>query len=359
MGAPGSAPGAYNQPAPPMPSAAPGGEIRGDFSGTGGELFGQLIVGAILTVITFYIYMPWFMCKMLNFMAERTTFGPTAKGMIRFRFEGKGGDLFVLGLVQGLLTVITLYIYMPWAMCKILSWYTENFVATDEQGGEYRLRFEGNGGDLFVTFIVGAILTVVTLYIYMPWFMCKMYRWFADHIKVTKNGQDIGNLEFVGEGGDFFVLMLINGLLTAITFYIYMPWAWVNVRKWMLEHVKLNVEGRRYGMTFTGTGGELFVMGLVGVLLMIVTLYIYSFWFMAKMAKWQLSNTIIRSEGGAPAMGMGAPGMGVQQLGGPPPGQMPMGQPQQQLGGPQPQPGGYGAPPPGGPPMGGPPQGYA
>jgi hypothetical protein len=82
------------------------------------------------------------------------------------------------------------------------------------------------------------------------------------------------------------------------------------------------------------------------------------FWMMAKLIKWQLSNLVVYSEGGAAlSAGMAGGGGYVQQ--GQPQGQMPYGQPPQpQLGGgggygQQP---GYGQPPQGG--YGQPPQGY-
>ncbi|MCA9701078.1 MAG: hypothetical protein KC431_26360, partial [Myxococcales bacterium] len=69
-----------------------------------------------------------------------------------------------------------------------------------------------------------------------------------------------------------------------------------------------------------------------------VTFGIYFFWFMAKLLKWQLSNTVVFAEGGAP---MGMMGGGMQQQ------QMAMGGQQPQLGGPMGQPMGqqqYGQP---------------
>ena len=145
-------------------------------------------------------------------------------------------------------------------------------------------------------------------------------------------------------------------LLTLITFGIYGAWFQVKLIKFNADHTKFNVEGKRLGMRFTGEGGELFVIIVVGYLLSLVTFGIYSFWMMAKLLKWQVSNLVVMNEGGAP-MAMGAPAMGVQQIGGPPPQQMGMGAPQPALGGPAPMPGNYGGPPPG--PPGGPPQGYA
>jgi uncharacterized membrane protein YjgN (DUF898 family) len=335
------------------PMAAPGGEIRGDFSGTGGELFGQLFVGMLLTMITFGIYTPWFLCKMYNFLAQRITFGPTAKGTIRASFDGKGGELFVLVLINGFLTGITFGIYMPWYICKLYNWIASNVVIRTDSGEEYRLRFDGQGGDLFVTYLVGAILTGITFGIYMPWFMCKLAKWMMSHAKILKNGQEVGGPEFLGEGGDLFVTYLVGAILTGITFGIYMPWFQCKLMAWQAGHTKINIEGQRFGLRFTGQGGELFVIALVGGLLTGITLGIYYFWFLVKLLKWQLSNLTITSEGGAP-MAMGAPMGGGQFGGAPPPGQMYGQPPQGQLGAPQ---GGFGGPPQGGPPQGGPPQG--
>ncbi|KIG12033.1 hypothetical protein DB30_02088 [Enhygromyxa salina] len=356
-----------------MTNASAGGEARGDFSGTGGELLGQLFVGYLLTLITFGIYSPWFMCKFANFIAERVTYGPTAKGTVRFKFEGEGGQLFVTFLVGYLLTMITFGIYMPWFMCKLAKFFTDNTTVSIDDGSVYKPRFDGAGGDLFVTFLVGYLLTAITFGIYAPWFMCKMNKWFAENTKITKNGQDVGGMDFVGEGGELLVTFIVGYLLTLITFGIYGAWFQVKMIKFNADNTKLNVDGQRLGMRFTGEGGELFVMVLVGYLLTLVTLGFYMFWFMAKLLKWQLSNTVVFVEGGAP-MSMGMGGGQVQQLGGPPQGQMPYGQPPQpqlgqgqpgmgqQPGGPQPgygappQGGGYGAPPQGGG-YGGPPQG--
>ena len=352
--------GGSPQAAPPGPMAsASGGEVRGDFSGTGGELLGQLLVGYLLTLVTFGIYGPWFICKFFNFVAQRITFGPTAKGTVRFRFDGQGGELFVTFLVGYLLTIVTFGIYGAWFVCKLTKFYTDNLVVSTDDGNEYQLRFDGEGGQLLVTFIVGYLLTFVTLGIYMPWFTCKLNKWFSEHTKILQSGQEVGDMDFTGEGGELLVTFIIGYLLTAITLGIYMAWFQVNLLKFNAEHTKFSVAGKRYTLRFDGQGGELFVIILVGYLLSIITLGIYFFWFMAKLLKWQASNTAVLQEGVVPQAAMAAGGM-VQQIGGPPPagqpqfGQPPAGQPQFGHPGGQAQLPPGGAPPPGGPYGGGP-----
>src|SRR5690606_25195133 len=48
-------------------------------------------------------------------------------------------------------------------------------------GGGLRPNFQGTGGELFVTFLVGYLLTVVTIGIYAPWFHCKLLNFMASN----------------------------------------------------------------------------------------------------------------------------------------------------------------------------------
>lgn len=341
----GAAAGAAMAPAGPgVPAAmSGGGGVRPNFQGTGGELFVTFLVGYLLTIITVGIYMPWFVCKLMNFVASNTTIGPSKRGELRLEFTGKGGELFVTGLVGYLLTAITLGIYMPWFMVKLIKFFSENTVATAADGTRYRPRFEGTGGELFVTFLVGYLLTAITIGIYAPWFLCKLTKVLQQRTSILENEQPVGSFDFVGTGGELFVTYLVGGLLTAITLYIYFPWFQVKLMKFFAENTRVNYQGRLYGGNFHGTGGEFFVLNLVGFLLSAITLYIYMPWWMVKQWKFQLNNHEFNEVGAAPAGALpGGPGM--------PPG-MPPGQPggyPGQPGGYPGQPGGYPQPGPGG-----------
>ena len=83
--------------------------------------------------------------------------------------------------------------------------------------------------------------------------------------------------------------------VTVVTLGIYGAWMQVNLFKFFLGNTELKVRGQTFRGEFTGTGGEYFVIVLVGYLLSAVTLGIYSFWFMAKMLKFQIENTRYRA----------------------------------------------------------------
>lgn len=66
---------------------------------------------------------------------------------------------------------------------------------------------------------------------------------------------------FTGKGGEYFLICLVNFLLTIITLGIYGPWALIKCRRYIYQHVTL--KGQPF--SYKGTGGAIFVsMLLIG-----------------------------------------------------------------------------------------------
>jgi uncharacterized membrane protein YjgN (DUF898 family) len=98
-------------------------------------------------------------------MASKTTLDG-----VEFSFEGSGGELFSLYLIQGILTAVTFGLYSPWAVAKIANYYMNNTTLGDN--GKFTLDLQG--GDLFsIVVLHGIILTVITFGLYAPWFIVK------------------------------------------------------------------------------------------------------------------------------------------------------------------------------------------
>lgn len=57
---------------------------------------------------------------------------------------------------------------------------------------------------------------------------------------------------FTGKGGEYFLICLVNFLLTIIILGIYGPWALVKCRRYIYQHVTLN--GQPF--SYKGTGGH-------------------------------------------------------------------------------------------------------
>ena len=103
-----------------------------------------------------------------------------------------------------------------------------------------------------------------------------------------------GNLE-VGTGKSYFdgglleliLLGILGAVITTVTLGICAPWAICLIYKWEVEHTV--VEGRR--LKFTGTALGLFGSWIKLLLLIVVTLGIYSFCAIIFMIKWKSKNT--------------------------------------------------------------------
>jgi len=89
-----------------------------------------------------------------------------------------GGLLGLIGinLLQALITLCTLGICAPWAICIKERWIAKHTYIDGRQ-----LRFDGTGGQLFGKYIVWLLLTIVTLGIYAFWLDIKMKQWVVKH----------------------------------------------------------------------------------------------------------------------------------------------------------------------------------
>lgn len=87
------------------------------------------------------------------------------------------------------------------------------------------------------------------------------------------NGVNVGKdnsrhaFVFTGKGGEYFLICLVNFLLTIITLGIYGPWALVKCRRYIYQHVTLN--GQPF--SYKGTGGAIFVS-----MFLIIVIYLLS-----------------------------------------------------------------------------------
>ncbi len=99
-------------------------------------------------------------------------------------------------------------------------------------------------------------------------------------------------------GGEVFKKLFLGYLLCLVTLFIYTPWYIVSLTNWWYE--KLRIQGNRgdFELSFEGTGGKLFVKVFVGYLLTLITLTIYAPWFFVSITKWFTENTHITDPDG-------------------------------------------------------------
>ncbi|MBW2029587.1 MAG: DUF898 family protein [Deltaproteobacteria bacterium] len=145
---------------------------------------------------------------------------------------------------------------------------------------EANCRFSGSGGQYFGTvFIHLFLLSMITFGLYSPWALVRLYKLKATHTVI--NGKRVN---FNGTGGDLFVLGLIQGLITLVTFGLYFPWAFCSIYRWRAQNTLVGGKPS----TFTGTGGDLFLFYLIHMMILpMITLGIYSFWGLYRFYAWK------------------------------------------------------------------------
>lgn len=264
-------------------------EARLSFDGKGGSLIGRFFGGAILSLLTAGLFLPWFLVWMARWHYENSRMS-TPAGEVRFEFTGGGARLLGLMLVNGILVILTLGIYAPWALADTIHYLYDSSVARGPDSRPWRLHFDGTGGEAFPILIKGFLLSVITFGIYAPWFLCELSRWVARRSRLDKDGAPGGTAAFDGAGGELLVTFLIGYLLTLATLGIYSPWFQVSLWRHFAGHTKVTVNGSPWTADFTGTGWDWALTLVVGFLLTAVTLGIYLPWFVARQARFRIGN---------------------------------------------------------------------
>ncbi len=92
------------------------------------------------------------------------------------KFNGGLLGLIGIGILQVLISVFTLGIGVPWAICLRESWYAKHTKIDGRQ-----VTFDGTGLQLFGNYIKWFLLTIITLGIYSFWLSLKMKAWVTSH----------------------------------------------------------------------------------------------------------------------------------------------------------------------------------
>ena len=99
-------------------------------------------------------------------------------------FDGGLFGLICIGLLTGLLTIFTLGIALPWAVCIQQNWLCGHTVIDGR-----RLVFTGKGWDFLLELLKILGLCIITLGLYIFWANIAIYRWMT---KNTHSTEDTG-----------------------------------------------------------------------------------------------------------------------------------------------------------------------
>ena len=274
------------------------------FWGEGGKLFGIYIVNLIFTILTLGLYYPWAKAQSLRYLYQETELQGS-----RFVFHGTGKEMFIgfikaLGifLILWLILVTAIFSQNPVIMVVgMLFFYVALFLLIPVAiHGSYRYRmsrtswrgihwgYRGNLKTLLVKYVSGILLSIITLGIYSFWFAVDIRKYILNHIR-------FGNVSFsyTGTGGEYFAIVLKGWILTILTLGIYMFWYSKDIFNFYINHIKIHQDGEVYDLRSTATGGKFFELLIINFLIIIFTLGLGTPWVTVRTLKFVFENSVI------------------------------------------------------------------
>ncbi|TAE87601.1 MAG: DUF898 family protein [Bacteroidetes bacterium] len=227
------------------------------FNGTGKELFKGFIkffayiiifyggfIAAfihndpIIIAIVYFVFLGslFFIIPLAIHGALRYRLSRTSWRGIHFGYRGNRGKLIGDYIIGSLLTTVTLGIYQ--------SWFTNNlrtYIIGNIRFGSIYFGYEGDGGELFWINFKGLVLSILTLGIYYFWYQAEYMNYFVKNTYLEHDGKR-HELNANFEGSEYFGLLIVNLFLTLFTFGFGAPFATVRLAKFIINNISIPQE---------------------------------------------------------------------------------------------------------------------
>ena len=271
---------------PPVPSqiAPRSAEQNFDFSGKGSELFVVYLKGLLLTLVTLGIYSFWAKVDVRRYLFQKThffnrSFNYHATGKEKFiaflkgllliaivgaMIYGLGYAVYILsssvemGMMTGYLLAFSIFLALKPAILVGKARYE----LSRTSWSNVRFRFNGNVRTCFSIFLKGVLLSIITLGLYVPWFLRNLHAFYVNHTQLGNQG-----FSYNGEGKELFLIYVKGVLLSMITLGIFSAWMHAELRRYHARHCSF--QGHRFSSHLTG--GDVLVTYLLSMLLIVCT----------------------------------------------------------------------------------------
>lgn len=272
---------------------------RFKYFGKGAEFAVIYFKNLFLTIFSFGLYYPWAKVERLKYHYQSTELDES-----RFSFTGTGKEVF-RGFIKVYVIIILMYalllygiqtkndmiifvvfgtfylviiLLMPFAIHG-----AARYRASRSAWRGIHFKYIGNRIELFKKCVVGTLLTIVTFGIYGAWFSIDLRKYILSHLR-------FGNLkfDFKGEGATLFWINLKMILLVYPTLGIYSFWYYKNLWKFYAENTEITQEGKKVKFGFTMEAGNVFELVVVNTLLIFFTLGIATPWVVVRTFKFML-----------------------------------------------------------------------
>ena len=212
-------------------------ETRTDsyFDGKLLELIGWKLLAYLISSVTATIASPWGKCLVYKYQFSHTIYNGK-----RLKFEGNGGDLFINRFKWIFFTIITLGIYGWWVPAKKANWVISNLHFEDEEFKPEESFFEEKGIKLYWLNILCKFLNIISVGLLIPFTFCIKMRYINRHTVINRK-----KLIFTGAGTNLLGKYILWALLTCVTFGIYGWWIQINFLKWQTSKIHIKKEGEQ------------------------------------------------------------------------------------------------------------------
>ncbi|MHA4736496.1 YjgN family protein [Dyadobacter sp. MSC1_007] len=217
-------------------------------------------------------------------------------------FHGEGAKLFGIYIVNILLTLVTLGLYYPWAKAAMLKYLYEE---SELEGS--RFTFHGTGKEMFIGFIkaIGIFLgiycilllailsknvTIMSLGLLVFYGALLVLIPIAIHgalrYRTSRSSWRGIHFGYRGDRKEFVNMFIVGSLISIFTLGIYSFWFIIELRKYIFKNLRFG------SLTFSyeGDGKAFFWLNVKGYFLSLITLGIYSFWYFKDLFAYYVDN---------------------------------------------------------------------
>ena len=250
-----------------------------EFRGRWLNIYGNVILIAILSGFTAGIYVPWGYARWQRIITENTYFEDQ-----QLEFDGSGAEVFVQFVIIGFYTLITLglYVFLGFSATRMLRWQYAHTLMPNGQ----RMDYQGNTVDIFWEWLLLVLFTPLTLGIYYYWGRNRFRRQVLTNVSL-----DDQQIKFGSTSGDYLLAVLSNWVMTVIAVGVYAVLGFFLLRQLQASEL-LPVQ-------FASAGAAFPLMGLVNLLLVVLFLGIYALVGMAllgmatvRLRAWEVNRTL-------------------------------------------------------------------
>ncbi len=229
-------------------------EINIEFKGRFSEFVGIILINTLLTIITAGVYYPWFIKKLYDFFVNNSKYNDS-----EFKFLSKGGPLLLIFVFAALLPAILISLFTA-SIISIIDMNSQtsqllvNFItylimspyiyllykwAVNIRYKEYTITWKTEFFSSVVMIIGQMTLSMISLGIYTPLAMLRIYKYFANKTQINSDDKSM-KFEFKNKMTTDFFFIWVQILFTLITAFIYLPWAWAKISQRILSQTSIS-----------------------------------------------------------------------------------------------------------------------